>query len=225
MSILATNHLHKEYAVGKKRIPVINGIDVTFNKEELVAITGKSGSGKSTLLYLLSGLEKPTEGEVYYNETRIDNQGEKKLSKLRKNDFGFVFQSYNLLPDMSVWNNIAFPLELRGVRKKTIDRKIEEATSLLEIESLLKQKPYQLSGGEQQRVAIARALIIEPKIMFADEPTGNLDSKMGYKVIELFLEIHKKLKTTIVFVTHDKSIASNFKRQIIVSDGKIIEDR
>lgn len=204
---------------------VIHGIDLSIEEKEYAIITGKSGSGKSTLLYLLSGLEKPTEGNIYYNEICLNELNDKNMSELRKTKFGFIFQFYNLVPTLTVYDNICLPLNFGKGRKKDMKEKILEYLELLELKSKINMYPHQLSGGQQQRVAIARALAIDPDIIFADEPTGNLDSVTSDHVLEIFKYLHDKLNKTIIMVTHDNTISGRFAtRQIILSDGRIVED-
>lgn len=204
-------------------VEVISGIDLNIEKEDFVVITGKSGSGKSTLLYLLSGLLKPTEGEVRFKDVNIHELKDKKMSKLRRESFGFVFQFYNLIPTLSVQDNIMLPLTFQ----KRVDRqrreRLDAHIELLGLKDKLHTMPYKLSGGQQQRVAIARALAIEPEIIFADEPTGNLDSATSEEVMSIFRKINHEMKQTIVMVTHDPTIGEKYaSREIVVRNGKLV---
>lgn len=205
-------------------LEVLSGINMTIQEGDFVVITGKSGSGKSTLLYLLSGLEKPSDGEVYFHDVCIKKLNDKQISKLRRESFGFVFQFYNLIPTLSVRDNIMLPLQFGPQIDKARKEKIDAYIEILELKEKLNVKPYKLSGGQQQRVAIARALAIDPDIIFADEPTGNLDSATSDEVMHIFQKLNKDMKQTIALVTHDNTIGDYYAtRKIIVKNGKIIE--
>ncbi|MCL1852727.1 MAG: ABC transporter ATP-binding protein [Peptococcaceae bacterium] len=202
---------------------VINGVNLEIEEQEFVTITGKSGSGKSTLLYLLSGLEKPTSGEVmFYNKT-LHRLNDKEMSELRRKAFGFVFQFFNLVSSLNVWDNICLPITIE--RRLTEEQRmtIVEYVKMLGIYDKLDSYPHQLSGGQQQRVAIARALAIDPDIIFADEPTGNLDSETSDDVLRVFDNLNKWLGKTIVMVTHDESITKMLAtREVRLVNGRIV---
>lgn len=205
-------------------LEVLSGVNMTIQEGDFVVITGKSGSGKSTLLYLLSGLEKPSDGEVYFHDVCINKLKDKQISKLRRESFGFVFQFYNLIPTLSVRDNIMLPLQFGPKIDKARKEKIDAYIELLGIKEKLNVKPYKLSGGQQQRVAIARALAIDPEIIFADEPTGNLDSTTSDEVMHIFQQLNKEMKQTIALVTHDNTIGDCYAtRKIVVKNGKIAE--
>ncbi|ADD01716.1 ABC transporter related protein [Thermoanaerobacter mathranii subsp. mathranii str. A3] len=221
MVILKTEKLFKEYNVEGNVTKVLNGIDLEINEGEFVSIMGPSGSGKSTLLYVLSGLEKPTSGSIFFKGEDLTLLNDDKLSKLRRREFGFIFQFYNLIPNLNVEENITLPLEFEGINRKEYNSNIDK---ILERVGLIEKKqnfPYQLSGGQQQRVAIARALIIDPKIIFADEPTGNLDSKAGEEILKLLYNLSKENNKTVLMVTHDNYAASFSDRIIKIKDGVI----
>lgn len=205
-------------------VEVISGVDLTIQKGDFVVLTGKSGSGKSTLLYLLSGLEKPTSGTVHFHDICIQELKDREISKLRREAFGFVFQFYNLIATLSVKDNIMLPLNFTKGIDKQRKEKIDSYIELLGLKDKINSKPSQLSGGQQQRVAIARALAIEPEIIFADEPTGNLDSSTSEEVMEIFQRLNKEMKKTIVMVTHDPTIGEKYaSREITVLNGTIME--
>lgn len=205
-------------------VEVISGVDLKIQKGDFVVLTGKSGSGKSTLLYLLSGLEKPTAGTVHFHDICIQELKDKEISKLRREAFGFVFQFYNLIATLSVRDNIMLPLNFTKGIDKQRKEKIDSYIELLGLKDKINSKPSQLSGGQQQRVAIARALAIEPEIIFADEPTGNLDLSTSEEVMEIFKQLNKELKKTIVMVTHDPTIGEKYaSREITVLNGTIME--
>ncbi|MDE4543208.1 ABC transporter ATP-binding protein [Thermoanaerobacterium sp. R66] len=221
MGILKTEKIFKEYNVEGNVTKVLNGIDLEINEGEFVSIMGPSGSGKSTLLYVLSGLEKPTSGSIFFKGEGLTLLNDDKLSKMRRREFGFIFQFYNLIPNLNVEENITLPLELEGINRKEYNSNIDK---ILEKVGLIEKKqnfPYQLSGGQQQRVAIARALIIDPKIIFADEPTGNLDSKAGEEILKLLYNLSKENNKTVLMVTHDNYAASFSDRIIKIKDGVI----
>jgi putative ABC transport system ATP-binding protein len=203
-------------------VEILRGIDLTIPEGQFAAIMGASGSGKSTLLGLLAGLDAPTEGEVILDGTPISHLNEDELAEIRGRKLGFVFQSYQLIPMLTALENVLLPFELNGSGNGRA-----RATELLESVGLadrLHHYPVQLSGGEQQRVALARAFMLEPPIVLADEPTGNLDSQNGEHVLELLLRRHRESRTTLVMVTHDPQISERAERRIILRDGLVIED-
>ncbi len=220
--LLKATDLKKTYKRGKQRIEVLKGISVEIHEGEFVAITGASGSGKSTLLQLLGGLDKPTSGEIFYGDTSLAKLSDKKLSEFRRQTVGFVFQFFYLQPFLKLSQNLEvanmFARKPRKGRKATI----ASLSSKVGLEDRLDHLPKELSGGQMQRAAIARALMNQPKIILADEPTGNLDSTNSAAIVELFEVIRKELGTTIVIVTHDPAIARRADREIIVKDGLLI---
>ena len=222
MNILEAKQVTKTYKIDGRGITVLKNISLAIPQGEFVVFTGSSGSGKSTLLSLLSGLDNPTEGRIFVQERDITNLSEDELAPLRNETIGFVFQSFHLVPSLTSRENIMFPAELRGDREAGA-----KADSLLQQVGLAERGnnfPHQLSGGEKQRVAICRALINNPKIMFADEPTGNLDSKNGQGILNVLLELHKERQTTLVLVTHDTEIPKLADRVIRLHDGQIVSD-
>lgn len=219
MKILKTNNLKKYYGKGESQVKALNGVDFSVNEGEFVAIIGTSGSGKSTLLHLLGGLDRPSEGKVIIDNNDIFSMNEKKLSIFRRRNIGFIFQFFNLVPVLNAKENITLPLTLDG---KPIDENyIDELMETLQISNRQDHLPSALSGGQQQRVAIARALANKPSIIFADEPTGNLDSKMGKEVLDLLRYSIKKYHQTLVMITHDESVAKMADRIIRIEDGQI----
>ncbi|HRF69860.1 MAG TPA: ABC transporter ATP-binding protein [Candidatus Pelethenecus sp.] len=199
---------------------VVNNLTYSFEENKFYCIMGASGSGKSTLLYLLSGLEKADEGHVSYNEYNYNDLKESGIAELRLNEFGFVFQSYNLISNLNVRENILVPAFMQKKKKKDVQEKMISICEFLKIDNLLDKYPSQLSGGEQQRVAIARALINEAKVVFADEPTGNLDSKMSNKVLNLLLTLQTQKKFTLIMVTHNPEIAKKADVVLNIVDGR-----
>ena len=225
--MIAVESLRKSLRTGSTNVEILKGIDFTIHKGEFAAIMGASGSGKSTLLGLLAGLDNPTSGNVHLNGTAISYLPEDKLAKLRGRTIGFVFQSYQLIPTLTAFENVLLPYELNdesGDRKAGLERARQLLVSV-GLESRLDHYPVQLSGGEQQRVALARAFILRPPIVLADEPTGNLDTSNGKHVLELLLQLNHSEGTTLVLVTHDPALAAHATRVITLSDGLVVGDQ
>lgn len=220
--LIRTKNLSKYYAVGDETIKALDDVNLEIERGQIVAILGTSGSGKSTLLNMLAGLERPTKGEVQIGKFRIDELTEAQLTKFRQRYTGFIFQAYNLLPTLTALENVAFPLCFRGVDKQTRENKAFEMLKLVGIEKRYKHKPAEMSGGQQQRVGIARALVTDPSIIFADEPTGNLDSHTTQEVMELIRNIVDTRHNTVIMVTHDKSVAEYADIIVNIIDGKVV---
>lgn len=220
--LIKTVNLCKYYQVGDQVVKALDGVNLSIERGKIVAILGTSGSGKSTLLNMLAGLEKPTKGEVYIGKYRIDEFDEGQLTQFRQRYTGFIFQAYNLLPTMTALENVAMPLMFSGVSRATREKKAMEMLKLVSIEKRYMHKPSEMSGGQQQRVGIARALISDPSIIFADEPTGNLDSNTTKDVMELIRNIVDEKKKTVILVTHDSSVASYADVVININDGKLV---
>ncbi len=220
--IIQVKNLYKIYRVGETKVRALNGVDLTLYKGEFCAIVGTSGSGKSTLLNMLAGLEKPTRGEIIIAGKHIEKLSEKELVAFRREKVGFIFQSYNLLNTMNAEENVAMPLSFRGIGKKERLARARKYMKLVGVENQAKHMPNQMSGGQQQRVGIARALAVNPQIIFADEPTGNLDSKTTMEVLKLMQKIVREQKQTLVMVTHDNNLASYADRRVRIIDGKIV---
>lgn len=223
MSIIEANKLVKSFNVGKEKITVLDNINLSVDKGEFISIMGPSGGGKSTLLYLLGGLDKPTAGSVYIDGKDLSKLSKKEMSWLRRNKIGFVFQFYNLVPNLSVEDNILLPIILDGKKLKDYKEKLDQILDIIGIKDKRKFTPRELSGGQQQRVAIARALIFDPEIIFLDEPIGNLDSKTGTEIMKLFKEINVKYNKTLIQVTHSQEAAEYGTSIIKLIDGKIVE--
>ena len=221
--ILETNQLSKFYGTNKNQVKAVNNVSIKINRGEFVAIIGKSGSGKSTLLHMLGGLDMPTEGKVLLSGNDMYQMSEDQLAIFRRRKIGFIFQAYNLVSAINVWENIVLPLGLDG--KKVDEVYANDIITTLGIENRIHNLPNTLSGGQQQRVAIARALITKPEILFADEPTGNLDSKTSDEVIGLLKMTAKKYGQTIVMITHDDEIAQVADRILIIEDGQVVDFR
>lgn len=220
-TILETEDLCKYYGVGDNLVKAVDHVSLSIDQGEFVAIVGKSGSGKSTLLHMMGGLDYPTGGKVKLKDKEIYSMTEADLAVLRRRKMGFIFQAYNLVSAINVWENIVLPVGLDGQK---IDRAfVDDIISTLGLESKLKNLPNTLSGGQQQRVAIARALVTRPNIIFADEPTGNLDSKTSEEVIGLLKMSANKYGQTIVMITHDEEIAQIADRVLIMEDGQVVK--
>ena len=204
-------------------LSVLKGVDIFVNKGEIVSIVGSSGAGKSTLLHILGSLDKANSGEIWINNERIDTLNEKELAKFRNKHIGFVFQFHHLLPEFTALENVCIPGWIAGTPKNELEARALELLKILGLEDRASHKPSELSGGEQQRVAVARALINNPDIVFADEPTGNLDSKHAQELHELFLHLQKTMGQTFLIVTHNEALAKMSDRVVHMKDGKIVE--
>lgn len=223
MSVISVKNLVKKFKIASSEQTVLNDISFKVEKGDFVSIMGPSGCGKSTLLYLLGGLDKPTDGDILVNGKNISTIKEKEISSMRRNELGFVFQFYNLVPNLTVEDNIMLPIVLDKKKRSDYEERLNELLEITDLKEKRKMRPQELSGGQQQRVAIARSLIFNPLIILADEPIGNLDSKTGITVMELFKEINKKYNTTIVQVTHSLESAQYGNRIINLKDGKIVK--
>ncbi|HIQ69927.1 MAG TPA: ABC transporter ATP-binding protein [Candidatus Avoscillospira stercorigallinarum] len=220
MTILETHALKKYYGAGDTQVKALDGVDLRVEQGEFVAIVGTSGSGKSTLLHMLGGLDRPTSGTVTVDGRDIFALKDEALTIFRRRKIGFVFQSYNLVPVLSVWENIVLPIQLDGA--KVDEAYVQEVIATLGLEKKLPNLPNQLSGGQQQRVAIARALATKPAILLADEPTGNLDSKTSQDVLGLMKVTGQKFAQTMVMITHNEEIAQMADRIVRIEDGRIV---
>lgn len=219
--IITTKDLHKVFVMGQERVHALNGVNLSIDKGEFVAILGTSGSGKSTLLNMLAGLEKPTKGEIDIGGVALEKLNEKQLAKFRQLNVGFVFQSYHLIPTLNALENVALGLIFKGVPRSVRDKAAKEILTKVGLADRLRHKPSELSGGQQQRVSIARAFVDKPKIVFADEPTGNLDSRTSKEVMGLIMEMAEDNNQTLVMVTHDEKNAVYAHRVFHIIDGKL----
>lgn len=217
-------HIIKNFQIGSTTTKVLRDISLQVMRGEFVSIMGPSGSGKSTLLYILGGLDAPTKGQVLLNGTDISRFGDEKMSCIRRQKIGFVFQFYNLIPNLNVEENIMLPLLLDGKKMGSYKKQLHQILEIVGLSERRKHTPRELSGGQQQRVAIARALIANPEILFADEPTGNLDSETGAEIMNLLCEINQTIGQTIIMVTHSPEAAKSSGRVITVQDGVIINN-
>ncbi len=222
-TILRTEHLCKFYGSGENEVRAVDDVTIAVGRGEFVAVVGKSGSGKSTLLHMMGGLDDPTSGKVYVGDMELFSLKEDALAVFRRRRIGFVFQAFNLVSSINVWENIVLPIGLDGRRADTAF--VKDIVSTLGLDSKIHNLPNTLSGGQQQRVAVARALASRPDIVFADEPTGNLDSRTGDEVIGLMKMSAQKYGQTLVMITHDEDIAQLADRTIVIEDGKVGEMR
>ena len=220
-TLLAAKNLAKSYWLNQKEITIFSHLSLDIYAREHVAIMGASGSGKSTLLTLLAALDKPDSGEILLNKKDITKFSEDELAALRRTDFGFVFQSFHLIPSLSTLENIMFPLELLGTNSAEAKKQALEMLERVNLGHRANSFPYQLSGGEKQRTAIARALIHKPKILFADEPTGNLDEENSDQVLSLLLDLQKEFGSTLVVITHEMKVAQKSDRILVLENGQI----
>ena len=221
--VIEVKNLYKLYRVGDEVVRALDGVEFEIRKGEFCAIVGTSGSGKSTLLNMLAGLEHPTRGEVIISGKHIERMNEEELVKFRREHVGFIFQSFHLLGTMNAIENVALPLSFRGVSRDIRMKKAEKMLDLVKLGKHKKHLPNQMSGGQQQRVGVARALVVDPDIIFADEPTGNLDSHTSEELMKLMQQIVAQQKMTLVMVTHDAHLATYADRVFHIIDGKIVK--
>ena len=224
MSIIKTDNLVRHFTVGTQTVEALRGVSLDIEKGEFVAIMGPSGSGKSTLMNIIGCLDSPTSGTYHLNNKNISTLDDDALALIRNHEIGFVFQNFHLLPRNTALDNVMLPLKYAGIDKSEQEEIAMEVIKSVDLESRAHHQPSELSGGQQQRVAIARALVNKPSILFADEPTGNLDSKTGDDVMNLFTNLHKQGQTIIV-ITHEIEIANQAERIVSIKDGKIFEDQ
>lgn len=221
--VIRVTDLYKIYRVGETRVRALNGVSFTINRGDFCSIVGTSGSGKSTLLNMLAGLEKPTKGEIVIAGEHMENKSENQLVAFRRKHIGFIFQSFNLMGTMNAIENVALPLTFQGMDRKRRNKKAEEMLNLVGLNKHKMHRPNQMSGGQQQRVGVARALVVEPEIIFADEPTGNLDSNTSVEVMNLMKKVVREKNQTLVMVTHDNYLAGFADLILRIKDGRIIE--
>lgn len=219
--LIRVEQLYKSFGNGAKRVEVLKGIDLIFYQGESVAIVGASGAGKTTLLHILGTIDRPTSGKVFYEGKDIFTMGEKELAHFRNREIGFVFQFHHLLPEFNALENTMMPCLIQGMSKKEAALRAEAILTTVGLKERLTHKPGELSGGEQQRVAVARALVLEPKVLLADEPTGNLDTKTGESIFTLLRELNQEKGVTLIMVTHNLKLAGELPRQIHLVDGRV----
>lgn len=219
--LIVLRDLTKIYRMGGEKIVALNNINLNIHKEEFICLLGTSGSGKSTLLNMMAGLEKPTKGEIIISNHHIEKMSEKNVTKFRQLNVGFIFQSYNLIPTLTAMENVSLGLTFKGVSRSKRNKMAKEMLENVGLGNRLHHKPSEMSGGQQQRVSIARAFVGNPRIIFADEPTGNLDTKTTLEVMDLMTTMAKELKQTLIIVTHDTELADYVNRVVYLRDGHI----
>ena len=219
--LVKVDNVLKNYHLGKTIVKAVRGVSFEIKKGDFLSIVGPSGSGKTTLLNLIGCLDVPSGGEIFINNKNIAHLSDNQATLLRLNTIGFIFQSFNLIPVLNIYENIEFPLLVQGVSKRIRKQKVDDIIEKVGLTEYLKHKPDELSGGQRQRVAIARALVSEPEMVLADEPTANLDSETGSAIIDLMMEMNKKMAVTFIFSTHDPMVMKHAKRKIMLHDGKI----
>src|SRR5438874_1047072 len=222
--MISLRHVSKVFE-GKRKATALDNINFEIEKGQVVSIVGPSGSGKSTLLNLIGGLDRPSSGEIRIEGENLSELSDDDLTRVRRDKIGFVFQFFNLLPTLNAMENVALPLHLRKWPRKKIDERARELLDLVQLSHRLEHLPDELSGGERQRVAIARALSVYPPILLADEPTGNLDTRTGEEILKLIDDLHARLGSTVLIVTHDLEVAERCSRTVALRDGRIVEDR
>src|SRR5215813_13033180 len=221
--MVTLEHVSKRFE-GKRQVTALDDVSLVIERGEMVSIIGPSGSGKSTLLNLMGGLDRATSGDVRVDGAPLARLSDDELTRIRRDKIGFVFQFFNLLPTLTCLENVGLPLHLRGWARQKVDARARELLTLVQLGHRLEHLPEELSGGERQRVAIARALSIYPPIILADEPTGNLDTRTGEEILTLIRDVHSRLGSTVVIVTHDMTVAGSCARTIALRDGKVVED-
>ncbi len=221
--LIRVEHVRKVYRMGEEKVVALNDVSLSIYKGEIVCFLGTSGSGKSTFLNMVAGLEKPTKGEIFIGDIPIHKLNEERVTLFRQKNIGFIFQAYHLLPMLTALENVSLPLIFRGVDHKEREKKAREMMKAVGLKGYEKRKPTQMSGGQQQRVGIARALVGTPKIIFADEPTGNLDTNTTREVMTLIVDQVRKHGQTLILVTHDRSIAEYADKVVTIQDGNIIK--
>ena len=222
-TMIDLDRVTKRFA-GKRDVVALDAISIAIPRGEMVSIIGPSGSGKSTLLNLVGGLDRPTSGDVRVDGEPLGGLTDDALTRVRRDKIGFIFQFFNLLPTLSCLENVGLPLHLRGWPRKKVDERARELLTLVQLAHRMDHLPDELSGGERQRVAIARALSVYPPILLADEPTGNLDTRTGEEILTLIRDLHTRLHSTVVIVTHDMNVAESCERTIALRDGRVVED-
>ena len=222
-AMIALDRVTRQFA-GKRDVIALADVTLSIPRGEMVSVIGPSGSGKSTLLNLVGGLDRPTSGDVFVDGAALAGLTDDELTRVRRDKIGFIFQFFNLLPTLTCLENVGLPLHLRGWPRRKVDERARELLDLVQLAHRLDHLPDELSGGERQRVAIARALSIYPPILLADEPTGNLDTHTGAEILALIRDLHARLGSTVVIVTHDMDVANSCERTIALRDGRIVED-
>ena len=223
--LITLKEITKVFRVGEENFTALNGINLQIESGAFMSFVGPSGSGKTTLLNLIGGLDVPTTGDIFFKHTKLSSMNRIQMAKYRRENIGFIFQTYNLLPVYSVYENVLFPLLLNGSKEKDARERVMDIVSKVGLSDQIKKKPSQLSGGQCQRVAIARALVKDPLLILADEPTANLDSKNSLQILELMSDLNEQYKAAVVFSTHDEKVTRYVRREVGLEDGEIISDK
>jgi putative ABC transport system ATP-binding protein len=223
--LITLKGISKVFRVGEENFTALNGINLQIESGAFMSFVGPSGSGKTTLLNLIGGLDVPTTGDLFFKHTKLSSMNRVQMAKYRRENIGFIFQTYNLLPVYSVYENVLFPLLLNGSKEKEARERVMNIVSKVGLSDQIKKKPSQLSGGQCQRVAIARALVKDPLLILADEPTANLDSKNSLQILELMSDLNEQYKAAVVFSTHDEKVTRYVRREVGLEDGEIISDK
>ena len=223
--LITLKEITKVFRVGEENFTALNGINLQTESGAFMSFVGPSGSGKTTLLNLIGGLDVPTTGDIFFKHTKLSSMNRIQMAKYRRENIGFIFQTYNLLPVYSVYENVLFPLLLNGSKEKDARERVMNMVSKVGLSDQIKKKPSQLSGGQCQRVAIARALVKDPLLILADEPTANLDSKNSLQILELMSDLNEQYKAAVVFSTHDEKVTRYVRREVGLEDGEIISDK
>ena len=224
-NLITLEHVSKVYRVGEENFSALNDVSLEVSKGAFMSFVGPSGSGKTTLLNLIGGLDRPTTGKVLFKGTDLENMSRDKLAAYRRENIGFIFQTYNLLPVYSVYENVLFPLILNGLKENQVRERVEAMVAKVGLQDQINKKPAQLSGGQCQRVAIARALVKDPLLILADEPTANLDSENSHQILELMQKLNQEYKAAVVFSTHDEKVTRYIRREVRLEDGRISWDK
>ncbi len=224
-TLITLERVSKVYRVGEENFTALNDVSMAVGEGAFMSFVGPSGSGKTTLLNLIGGLDRPTTGEVFFNGASLGNMGRSQLAAYRRENIGFIFQTFNLLPVYSVYENILFPLILNGRKESCVRERVESMVAKVGLTEHISKKPAQLSGGQCQRVAIARALVKDPLLILADEPTANLDSENSLQILELMRELNREYKAAVIFSTHDEKVTRYIRREVRLEDGKVSWDK
>ena len=224
-NLISVKGVSKVFKVGEENFTALRDINLEIDSGSFMSFVGPSGSGKTTILNLIGGLDVPTAGNIFFKNTKLSSMNRNQMAQYRRKNIGFIFQTYNLLPVYSVYENILFPLLLNGSKEKDVRERVMNIINKVGLSDQVKKRPSQLSGGQCQRVAIARALVKDPLLILADEPTANLDSKNSLQILELMSELNKQYKAAVVFSTHDEKVTRYVRREVGLEDGKIISDK
>ena len=224
-NLISVQGVSKVFKVGEENFTALRDINLEIDSGSFMSFVGPSGSGKTTILNLIGGLDVPTVGNIFFKNTKLSSMNRNQMAQYRRKNIGFIFQTYNLFPVYSVYENILFPLLLNGSKEKDAQERVMNIVNKVGLSDQVKKRPSQLSGGQCQRVAIARALVKDPLLILADEPTANLDSKNSLQILELMSELNKQYKAAVVFSTHDEKVTRYVRREVVLEDGKIISDK